>query len=91
MEPRTCPHKTCGNVWTPRKANPKKCPQCGNSLWQSPRPKTIKMVPPSEGDVFVNASEYDVMSSSDMNEDPPVKDTLSEAKARAEALLRQLA
>ena len=37
MEPKTCPH--CGYIWTPRKENPKKCPQCANPLWQSPRPK----------------------------------------------------
>lgn len=39
MEPMTCPHVTCKYEWTPRKENPKKCPQCQNSLWQSPRPK----------------------------------------------------
>ena len=39
MEPKTCHH--CGNEWTPRKANPKKCPQCQNSLWRSSRPKGI--------------------------------------------------
>ena len=39
MEPMTCPHATCGRTWTPRKANPVKCPTCQNPLWQSPRPK----------------------------------------------------
>ena len=39
MDPITCPHPVCGYTWTPRKANPKKCPQCMNPLWQSPRPK----------------------------------------------------
>ena len=39
MEPITCPHATCGRTWTPRKANPVKCPTCQNPLWQSPRPK----------------------------------------------------
>lgn len=43
MEPRTCPHLTCGHTWTPRKANPKKCPQCQNPLWRSSRPKMPKV------------------------------------------------
>ena len=42
MDPKTCPH--CGYIWTPRKENPKKCPQCANPLWQSPRPKKKKPV-----------------------------------------------
>ena len=39
MEPITCPHATCGRTWTPRKANPVKCPTCQNPLWRSPLPK----------------------------------------------------
>lgn len=39
---KTCPHPTCGHTWTPRKAEPKKCPQCQNPLWQSPKPKRRK-------------------------------------------------
>lgn len=39
MEPKTCPHARCGYTWTPRKAEPVKCPRCQNPLWQSSKPK----------------------------------------------------
>jgi hypothetical protein len=34
---KKCHH--CGHEWEPRVKNPKKCPQCQNPLWVSPRPK----------------------------------------------------
>jgi len=33
----TCPNARCGNVWTPRKANPKACPACGYRLSKAHR------------------------------------------------------
>jgi DNA-directed RNA polymerase subunit RPC12/RpoP len=34
----------CGNEWTPRKANPKRCPGCQNPNWNRPRTKRRKTV-----------------------------------------------
>ena len=93
MEPKTCHH--CGNEWTPRKANPKKCPQCQNSLWQSPRPKK-----PGSGARQTHQTagadqglpEPSVMQVS--NPASPIQvienDTLSDMKSRAEELFKRL-
>ena len=43
-EVKRCHH--CGHEWEPRVKNPKKCPQCQNPLWVSPRPK-MKRKPPT--------------------------------------------
>jgi hypothetical protein len=101
MEPRTCPHPTCGHTWTPRKAEPKKCPQCQNPLWTSPRPKRIKLgaayAQPSARASEVRSGDeaFDSLVPAYGENDAPIhlveKDSLSEAKARAEALIRQLA
>jgi DNA-directed RNA polymerase subunit RPC12/RpoP len=37
LELMKCHH--CGHEWEPRVKRPKKCPQCQNPLWVSPRPK----------------------------------------------------
>lgn len=93
MEPKTCPHKTCGHTWTPRKAEPKKCPQCQNPLWTSPRPKKAR---PTVEVVHVPREEWpdsvvEMLDEAMESAAPPPKDSLSEAKARAEELIRQLA
>lgn len=44
-----CHH--CGHEWEPRVKQPKKCPQCCNSLWKSPSPKKLK-VPKAPVDVL---------------------------------------
>lgn len=102
---KTCHH--CGYEWTPRKAEPRKCPQCQNSLWRSPRPK--KNRPEKTGSGGIETQRTAVVdklyaSSPTLQESNPAspalnlegtqpieKDTLSEAKAKAEALLRKLA
>jgi predicted Zn-ribbon and HTH transcriptional regulator len=40
IEVKRCHH--CGHEWEPRVKHPKKCPQCQNPLWVSPRPKVKK-------------------------------------------------
>lgn len=99
MEPRTCPHSTCGHTWTPRKADPKKCPQCQNPLWRSPRPKRQKQVVVQE--IKYSLSDLETAPQGEWLVHPekqgpecvhaPEIDSLSEAKARAEELLRKLA
>lgn len=90
MEPITCPHPTCGYQWTPRKENPRKCPQCMNPLWKSPRPKkvgrTITTVSLTELANFPEEPEC-VQAP---EEPTKVKDSLSAAKAKAEELMRRL-
>ena len=36
----------CGNHWTPRKPNPKKCPACQNPGWSTPRTRRRRAVVP---------------------------------------------
>jgi predicted RNA-binding Zn-ribbon protein involved in translation (DUF1610 family) len=93
VEPRTCHH--CGNEWTPRKANPKKCPQCANSLWRSPRPKKQKVEiamshEPLDLSGIGMAQEGDEVAPNINPFTNGQNDTLSEAKARAEELFRRL-
>jgi DNA-directed RNA polymerase subunit RPC12/RpoP len=38
----------CGNQWTPRKTDPKKCPGCQNPGWNKPRTRRRKEVVPVE-------------------------------------------
>lgn len=109
MEPRTCPHPTCGHAWTPRKAEPKKCPQCQNPLWRSSRPKNVtgsgtrrssaSPFAAVDGGATVREGQGQPPTAADPGDDlevvrihpDPEKDTLSQMKNRAEALLRQLA
>jgi hypothetical protein len=43
-----CPYPKCSHVWTPRKADPKRCPLCGKAFaphvhWSTAKPViTIK-------------------------------------------------
>lgn len=90
MEPKTCHH--CGNEWEPRKANPKKCPQCQNPLWRSSRPKKISLRSPITLRTEDATSTESLVpeSPTECSHAPGDKDILSQAKARAEALMRQL-
>lgn len=102
MEPRTCPHATCGHTWTPRKENPKKCPQCQNPLWRSSSPKkqrvsTEEMSPskPGKANVPIKSMGAERTDSPlpwepECVRAPDEKDSLSSAKAKAEELMRQL-
>ena len=54
MDPKHCHH--CDYEWTPRKENPKKCPQCQNSLWRSAKPKK----PRTAAQVFMNEAVEDL-------------------------------
>lgn len=83
VEPKHCHH--CGHDWTPRKANPKKCPQCQNSLWKSAKPKRKNMVHLSEVREFsVDEMESLAQTSS------PAADFIESARTKAEELLRRL-
>lgn len=93
---KTCHH--CGYEWTPRKAEPRKCPQCQNSLWRSPRPK--KFGGGGSGRhldrrIKNESRDGEKVQVRILPPEPSItpieKDTLSEAKAKAEALLRRLA
>jgi hypothetical protein len=103
MEPKTCPHPTCGHEWTPRKANPKKCPQCQNPLWRSPRPKKQRhdeyQEPTSEqkqqfiGKVmeYAEGITFEPVPEPECVRAPEEeKDSLSLLKAKADELLRKL-
>ena len=89
MDTKTCPH--CGYIWTPRKENPKKCPQCANPLWQSQRPKKKKNEPVAvvaqlaEQPVFSGPVEGSIPSDS-----PTIEDRLASARAKVEALFNKL-
>lgn len=76
----------CGNEWEPRKPDPKKCPSCQNPNWN--REVRRKRARGANGNTSVLHSEVEgsIPSVSTITE----KDTLSEAKARAEELLRKL-
>lgn len=101
MEPRTCPHPTCGHIWTPRKAEPKKCPQCQNPMWRSTRPKktgsgarqTHQTAGADHGlpEPSVVQVSNPASPTVEVQDAPEENDTLSQMKNRAEALLRQLA
>ena len=65
-----CPHSTCGYEWTPRKENPRKCPQCQNPLWQSARPKRSKLV---DAVKYFGVSEEVYAGSSSVVERPSAK------------------
>lgn len=95
MEPITCPHSSCGRTWTPRKANPVKCPTCQNPLWRSSRPKKRASVAQLVEQVTLNHEVEGSMPSGSTKEpestnEPVEKDSLSMAKAKAEELMRQL-
>jgi hypothetical protein len=100
MEPKTCPHATCGYTWTPRKADPKKCPQCQNSLWRSPRPKKAKPhdeIMMTVADVWASLPSQAEIVSLETSVEPECvhapeeeKDSLSFLKAKADELLRKL-
>lgn len=64
LEQQKCHH--CGHEWEPRVKRPKKCPQCQNPLWVSPRPKKRKAAPTS-----IAASEAPAPT-------PPTTDTSTE-------------
>ena len=115
MEPKTCHH--CGYQWTPRKENPKKCPQCMNPLWKSPRPKktgsgtrwssaspiaavddgvknregrSSPSTAVDSGDYLKAVRIHPEPQNSECAQAPIEKDSLSEAKAKAEELFRRL-
>lgn len=94
MEPITCPHSTCGYTWTPRKANPKKCPQCQNSLWRSPMPKRARSDNGSTSDLQSEGGGS-IPSASTIPEPEcvraPEKDSLSQRMRRAEELFARIA
>lgn len=95
MEPKTCPHPTCGHIWTSRKANPKKCPQCQNPMWRSSRPKKTgsgaRQTHQTAGADQGLPEPSVVQVSNPASPTIPIeKDSLSDAKARAEELMRQL-
>lgn len=96
MEPKTC--LRCGNEWTPRKEHPKRCPGCQNPNWNRPRKRAKKIeveivhVPRSEWPAEVVKMLDDAIQSTEPEcaHAPDGKDSLSSAKAKAEALMRQL-
>ena len=94
MEPKTCPH--CGYIWTPRKENPKKCPQCANPLWQSPRPKThhgessTEVEQPAEVDSKSLPNAGKTQGGDPCLSPPTIEDRLASARAKAEALFNKL-
>ena len=76
-----CPHANCGYEWTPRKENPKKCPNCQNPLWRSDKPK--KMASSSK-------AEHLAVNETVEGSIPSLPANFSDARKRAEELLRQL-
>lgn len=97
MEPRTCPHSTCGHTWTPRKAEPKKCPQCQNPLWRSSRPKKQRVEVPQAtyGGVAAEWSRTCEYVADEPTPEPecvraPEPDPLAAMKNRADSLLAKL-
>lgn len=95
MEPKTCPHPNCGYTWTPRKEGVKKCPQCANPLWKSPRPKKKRQVIEQHIDIGVFDPDHPAMADEVANvaeyvRAPIEKDSLSDMKAKAEQLMRRL-
>lgn len=83
MERKTCPHPTCGYEWTPRKANPVKCPQCTNPLWRSPNPKKKRV----KTEVSPESIEAPAPPGVEF---PRVGDGLIAAKNKVEELFRRL-
>jgi hypothetical protein len=83
MDAKNCHH--CGYDWIPRKADPKKCPQCQNSLWKSPRGKRKGVTPVVQVEAQV---ESPVEVAPEVAK--PFTMDLSVAKARAESLFSQL-
>lgn len=95
----------CGNRWTPRKEHPRKCPGCQNPNWNRElkrkrregsssvveRPSAKVSSDPmahSKDDNAEGGSSVQIPASPHQLIE---KDSLSEAKARAEALFRALA
>lgn len=78
----------CGNEWTPRKENPRKCPSCQNPNWNRETRKR-KIPQPTTKAEATPACES--APGRGMEAVPVVEnDTLSLQKARAEELIRML-
>jgi hypothetical protein len=86
----------CGNEWTPRKENPKRCPGCQNPNWNRPRKNRRASVAQLAEQVTLNHEVEGSTPSGSTTEPecvraPVEQDSLSELKARAEALMGKLA
>lgn len=86
MDQKTCPH--CEYQWTPRKAEPRKCPRCQNSLWQSPRPKRKRAVEAFTEIGLASAPEEGLNI---VNLEAPTPIDIASARAKAEELFKKLA
>jgi hypothetical protein len=74
LETQKCHH--CGHEWEPRVKKPKKCPQCQNPLWVSPRPKRQKNV--SQTSVKRQDVTTPIAASEEAVPIPPTTDTNGE-------------
>jgi hypothetical protein len=83
-----CHREQCGYEWTPRKQNPRKCPNCQGPLWRSPNRKKKKTVVAEEIRQDIQASpEMETVHDALPEEETSI---LTRKRSQVEELVRML-